>query len=90
MSIVFLSVDSGWFLRDSETDVLLPASSVVIYTTQGESEQSVHTELSYREKAHRTCQNVLIQSKISSGSVGYLVQEAGSKTDESWDSPDQM
>lgn len=41
-----------WILDDSwepETDVLLPASSAVIYTPRGEDEQSVHTGLSYRE-----------------------------------------
>lgn len=41
-----------WILDDSwepETGVLLPASSAVIYTTQGEDEQSVHTGPSHRE-----------------------------------------
>jgi len=45
----FLSVNSGWCLRADETDVLLPAPFVVIYTTQGEDEESMHTGLSYRE-----------------------------------------
>lgn len=38
-----------WVLDASsepETDVLLPASSAVICTTQGEDEQSAHTGLS--------------------------------------------